>query len=266
MRANPINPFYAARIRSRSDRSGVIADAGHKTQTPVYARLPQAPRNASPVPSLTSLYHDSRPGPYGDRSYPGNCSGQLIKDLLSYFQPGTVYDPMSGSGTCKDVCDEVGIYCFSGDIHQGFDACEERFHEAFSFCWLHPPYWRMKLYAEDPRDLSREPTLDNFLKRLEQLLRASTRAVRPGGRLAVLMGDYTDREHGFMPLTFYTRLLAFRLGLRQGHTDIIRFSHGSSSSRKVYQSSFIPGLHDTCILFEKPASESGNGARDRDHR
>lgn len=64
------------------------------------------------------------------------------------------------------------------------------------------------------------------------------------------MGDYSD--HGtFIPLTYWTKLLAFRAGLRQTCTDIIRFSHGASSSTKVYKSSFIPGLHDTCIVFEK---------------
>ena len=48
-----------------------------------------------------------------------------------------------------------------------------------------------------------------------------------------------------------TKRLAFAAGLKQSCTDIIRFSHGASSSTKVYTSSFIPGLHDTCIVFEK---------------
>ena len=45
--------------------------------------------------------------------------------------------------------------------------------------------------------------------------------------------------------------LDFEAGLRQCCTDIIRFSHGASSSKKVYRSSFIPGLHDVCVIFEK---------------
>jgi hypothetical protein len=65
------------------------------------------------------------------------------------------------------------------------------------------------------------------------------------------MGDYSDREAGFVPLTFHTKRIAFATGLRQHGTDIIRFSHGASSSRKVYRSSFIPGLHDVCTIFEK---------------
>ena len=77
--------------------------------------------------------------------------------------------------------------------------------------------------------------------------------LKPGGKIAVLMGDYQDREAGFVPLTYHTKRLAFDCGLAQHCTDIIRFSHGASSSRKkVYRSSFIPGLHDVCMIFTKP--------------
>ncbi|MBX9787799.1 MAG: site-specific DNA-methyltransferase [Pirellulales bacterium] len=249
-----INPFYAARLK------GMPSPAAKKL-APVYAKLPQAPINASPVPHLTSLYHNSRAGEYGDRSYPGNCGGNLIKDLLTYFRPGLVFDPMAGSGTCRDVCEELGIPCLSWDIHDGFDACDPSdfcTSEAFDFIWAHPAYWRQKLYADDPRDLSRSPTLSDFLRRYGQFIRNAAKALKPGGKLAILMGDYCDREEGFVPLTFHTKRLAFEAGLMQPCTDIIRFSHGASSSRKVYRSSFIPGLHDTCMVFEKPRKEAAH--------
>jgi hypothetical protein len=247
-----VNPFYAARIkRAVSPKPGRLDPRADRA---AYAKLPRVPINGSPVPELTSLYHNDQPGPYGDRNYPGNCSGNLIKDLLRYFQPASVYDPMTGSGTCADVCRELGVYCYSADIRQGEDACEPPRHpEAFAFCWLHPPYWRQKLYSDDPRDLSRTPTLEAFLQRYEMLLVNSARSLLPGGKLAVLMGDYSDREAGFVPLVYYTKYLALKHGMRQHCTDIIRFSHGASSSRKVYRSSFIPGLHDVCMVFEKAA-------------
>lgn len=246
-----INPFFAAR-KSRPMSQPVL-----RRQEPVYVKLPAAPRNASPVPHLTSLYHNHRAGEYGDRSYPGNCGGNLIKDLLLYFRPkGVVFDPMAGSGTCRDVCKDLGMPCLSWDIHDGFDACDPQAfsaREAFDFIWAHPAYWRQKLYADDPRDLSRAPTLGEFLRRYGRFIGNCERALKPGGKLAILMGDYNDREGGFVPLTFHTKRLAFECGLTQHCTDIIRFSHGASSSRKVYRSSFIPGLHDTCMIFEKPA-------------
>jgi hypothetical protein len=236
-----INPFYASRLQR-------VAPPSEERDRPVYARLPLAPRNASPVPHLTSLYHFHRAGEYGDRSYPGNCGGNLIKDLLRYFRVHSVFDPMTGSGTCRDVCKELGIHCWSSDIHEGADACDaSQFpRHCFEFAWIHPPYWRQKLYLDDPRDLSRAPTLEAFLQRYRLLIDNCAGALVPGGKLAILMGDYNDRKAGFVPLTYYTKQLAFAAGLRQHGTDIIRFSHGASSSKKVYRSSFIPGLQSPC--------------------
>jgi hypothetical protein len=245
-----INPFYAARLKPRA-----AASQPQQKRQPVYARLPQAPVNGSPVPHLTSLYYFSRAGEYGDRGYPGNCGGNLIKDVLRYFQPnGIVLDPFAGSGTCADVCRELEIPCMSWDIHQGIDACDPAGFgpdATFAFVWAHPPYWRQKLYANDPKDLSRALTLEVFLRRYGQFIRNCARALKPGGKLAILIGDYSEHDAGFIPLTYHTKRLAFAAGLKQHCTDIIRFSHGASSGKKVYRSSFIPGLHDVLAIFEK---------------
>jgi hypothetical protein len=244
---NLINPFFSARNRRPQFRRPI------EPELRLYARLPLAPRNASPVPHLTSLYHFDRAGEYGDRAYPGNCGGNLIKDLLRYYRPNSVFDPMTGSGTCRDVCQELGVYCWSSDLREGKDACDaSQFpRECFEFAWIHPPYWRQKLYSADPRCLSRTPTLEAFLERYQLLIDSCAGSLVCGGKLAILMGDYHDRQAGFVPLTFHTKRIAFELGLRQRGTDIIRFSHGASSSKKVYRSSFIPGLHDVCMILEK---------------
>jgi hypothetical protein len=216
--------------------------------------LPESPQNSSPVPWLTSLYHKSWAGNYGNRAYPGNCNGELIKDLLKYFRPQNVFDPMTGSGTCRDVCRELGINCVSADIRFGWDACDpENYFDlpTFDFVWIHPPYWRQKVYSSSPRDLSTAPTLNDFMVGYKQIIENCASVLNPDGKLAILMGDYCDREVGFVPLTYHTKRLAFYAGLRQATTDIIRFSHGASSSKKVYRSSFIPGLHDVCSIFEK---------------
>jgi len=252
---SPINPYLLA-----TPESGVASVSAPRRTGPVYVRLPQAPITGSPVPHLTSLYHNEEAGPYGSRRYPGNCSGELIKDVLRFYSPSLVFDPMSGSGTCSDVCRELGIPCIAFDIHDGFDACDPHEfppEETFDFIWAHPAYWRMKLYLDDPRDLSRAPTLEDFLRRYGQFIRNAARALQPGGRLGILMGDYQDREMGFTPLTYQTKRLAFAAGLVQCATDIVRFSHGASSGRKRYKYSFIPGLHDTLMLFQKPLNPGG---------
>jgi hypothetical protein len=202
-----VNPFYAARHQPHRVEPRPL---------PTHAKLPRAPINGSPVPHLTSLYHFDRAGDYGDRRYPGNCGGNLIADLITFFDAKSVFDPMTGSGTCRDVCREMGVYFYSSDIHQDVDACDaSQFpRECFEFAWIHPPYWRQKLYADDPRDLSRSPTLAHFLERYRLLIANCAGAITAGGKLAILMGDYNDREAGFVPLTHYTKLIAFDLGLR----------------------------------------------------
>src|SRR5262245_1365628 len=95
-----MNPFYAARVTRAASVRQPERQVGDEKDLPDYARLPRVPRTASPVPHLTSLYHFHRAGEYGDRAYPGNCGGNLIKDLLVYFKPdGLILDPMAGSGT-----------------------------------------------------------------------------------------------------------------------------------------------------------------------
>jgi SAM-dependent methyltransferase len=228
---------------------------GYTPTTPsAIAVLPAAPKNGSPVPGLTSLYHKAWAGPYGDRAYPGNCSGELIKDLLRYFKPRNVLDPMTGSGTCADVCRELKLPCRSADLRAGADACNPAAFAdlgTFDFVWVHPPYWRQIRYSDNPFDLSTCPTLDAFLGRYKALIDNCASALNPGGRLAVLMGNYADREAGYVDLVYETKRLARQAGLTQQVTDIIRFSHHASSSKRVYRSSFIPGLHDVCTVFER---------------
>jgi hypothetical protein len=241
------NPHYAKRSKQTPPPNN------HRTQDGIFVKLPAAPITASPVPHLTSLYHFDSTDKYGCRKYPGNCGGELIIDLLLFFQPQNVLDPMTGSGTCNDVCMDLDIECTSWDLHEGMDACDASLfpRNEFDFVWLHPPYFRQKLYAFDDRDLSRAPNFDAFLKRFTLVIDNCYKTLKKGGKLAILMGDYHDRDEGFIPLTFWTKYIVLLVGFKQCTTDIIRFGHGASSSKKIYQSSFIPGLHDVCMIFEK---------------
>lgn len=214
--------------------------------------LPVAPVTGSPVPGLTSLHGVKKRGPYGDRRYRGNCGGYLIRDLLRYFQPKTVLDPMSGSGTCRDVCRELGIEHTIMDIRFGQNAACHSSYENLSpidFVWMHPPYWRMIRYNDDPRCLSNASTLESFLDQLQLVLRLTKNVLNANGKIAVLIGGYSD--HGkYQPLPQLLVERAIRENLWLACTEIIRFQHGNTSSKKTYQSSFIPGLHDTCLIFE----------------
>ena len=208
-----IDPFYAACL------SMAASPAETEPAKPVYARLPLAPRNASPVPHLTSLYHFHRAGEYGDRSYPGNCGGNLIKDLLLYFQAMALScDPMAGSGhlprRLRRTRHPVHVLGHPSGIRRlrsrRISAAARR---STSSGHIRPTGGRSSTPTIPAT--CREPRRSrHFLRRYGQFIRNCARALKPGGKLAILMGDYKDREAGFVPLVFHTKRLAFACGLR----------------------------------------------------
>lgn len=214
--------------------------------------LPEAPKTASPVPWLTSIHGTPGRGNYGDAKYRGNCSGLLIKDLLSYYRPKRVLDPLTGGGTCRDVCRELGIECVSFDLRTGRDAtAENAFQEEgfFDFVWLHPPYWKMVRWSDDPRCLANAPTLNEFLQQLRCIVHNCRLVLRPKGVMAILMGDLRDKGR-YCALPFRTLKVATLEELELAAPEIIRFSHGTTSARhKEYTCSFIPRLHDVCLVL-----------------
>lgn len=211
------------------------------------------PRTGSPVPWLTSLHARPGRGRYGNAAFPGNCSGLLIHDLLSYYRPKFVLDPMTGSGTCRDVCRELQIHCQSFDLSSGFDATDRASFESlyfYDFIWLHPPYWRLIRYGNHPRCLSNAATLPEFISGLKAVIRNCLSMLAPEGRLAILMGDMKYQGR-YCALPFRTFNAAVGEGLWLDAPEIIRASHGASSSKKTYRTVFIPRLHDICMVFRQ---------------
>ena len=129
-------------------------------------------------------------GPYGDNKFRGNTSGFLIKDLLLWLKPKKVLDPMAGSYTTRNVCEELGIENVCLDLKNGFNALEMDFKEEFDLVFLHPPYWNIIKYSNDPRDLSNAKTYEEFLEKLQILLNLSMKAIKEGGHLAIPFFDY----------------------------------------------------------------------------
>ena len=84
------------------------------------------PKTGSPVPTLCSVHSTDTRGNYGNPQFRGNCSGELIKDVLQFFAPNTCLDPMEGSGTCRDVCKELKIDYYGFDLTNGIDARRPR--------------------------------------------------------------------------------------------------------------------------------------------
>jgi hypothetical protein len=220
---------------------------------PATIPLPECPRTVSPVPRLTSIHATPGRGDYGDPAYRGNCSGLLVRDLLLFFGARRILDPMEGGGTCRDVCKEHGLDYVGRDLKSGFDATRAELFQGmgqFDFIWLHPPYWNMVRYnAGDGRCLSSGETVREFVTQLRSVLRNCQGVLAQGGKLAVLMGD-RKHEGRYLGLPFRTLNAAVAEGYWLAAPEIIRFSHGATSSGRTYRTAFIPRLHDVCLVLE----------------
>jgi hypothetical protein len=216
--------------------------------------LPAAPTTAGRQPRLTSIHATPGRGPYGDPGYRGNCSGLLIRDLLRFYRPRRVLDPMEGGGTCRDVCRSLGIPYEGRDLRVGFDATRREMYRGlgrFDFVWLHPPYHRMVRYNPgDDRCLSNSSTVAEFVGRLRLVLENIRGVLADGGKLAILMGDH--RQDGkYLGLPFRVMSAASAEGFWLAAPEIIRFGFGATSARKAYSGEFIPRVHDVCLVLGK---------------
>jgi hypothetical protein len=185
-------------------------------------------------------------GPWGNSKYRGNTSGWLIKDLIEFFKPKSVLDPMQGSGTTRDVCRELGIEYDGFDLKDGFDALTSQLPaKRWDLIFLHPPYWDIIKYSDDPRDLSNCKTFEEYIQKLFTIIDRLREYLTDNGVLVVQIGDI--RKHGeYYPLGAYIAVF-HRKELK---AKIIKIQHNVSSNSKPYGGKFIPIMHEEIYVLK----------------
>ena len=209
---------------------------------------------------LTSIVSYPERGNGGNNKYRGNCSPELIKDLISHFGLTEICDYMCGSGTTKDAADSLGIRSKVYDLHSGFDLLNHDIPERSSFTLWHPPYFDIVTYSDvmysaaevqnkygfDPKqsDLSRIPTWEEFVKAMNYCMAKQFCALEKGGRMAVLVGDI--KKHGKL----YSMI--FELD-KPGNLEnvIIKAQHNCFSDNTQYSGKFIPIVHEYLVILRK---------------
>ncbi len=187
-----------------------------------------------------------RPTPYDvwafkhDRAFgiphPGSIPPSIIAHTLHYFtEPNSlVVDPMAGGGTTIDVCESMGRRCLaydldpvrpdvlSHDVTQGFPLDSRECD--LIFC--DPPYHTMlaRVYAEGGVANAPFSTWINFLK---SLARNAFEALRPGGHLALLVANQTEKD---LPAGY-------------GYLD-----HAFSAYQAMMEAGFLPERRISCPM------------------
>jgi hypothetical protein len=188
----------------------------------------------------------------GKSSWRGNHPPTLTRELIDWLKPGFVIDPMCGSGTTGDVCTQMGIPHWQSDLHQGFDASADEIPVSGDLVFSHPAYFDIVKYSgsmwgkqPDPRDLSQIADYSLFIKKLDEAHYNLFQAVRPGGYMAVLIGD-VKRKGLLYPLQRDMRWFGDPIQM------VIKLQHNVQSSAKSYGGNFIAIMHEYLVVTRKP--------------
>lgn len=203
----------------------------------------------------TVVSYPDRNNRYGNNRYRGNCSGELIKDLLERYTPKKAYDPMVGGGTFIDVCAELGVNCIYTDLNPkygGWDALNDEVPESSDFIFWHPPYHDIIQYSgnmyghePDPRDLSRCGSYEEFIKKINIVQAKLLTSLRKNGRIAILVGDI--KKAGVLysmqkDMDWYG----------SPEQVVIKSQFNCHSDNKVYSNNnFIRIMHEYLLIFKR---------------
>ena len=203
-------------------------------------------------------------GPYGNNSYRGNCSGLLIKDIISQYRLKGLSDFMVGSGTTEDVVREAAIRGDFADLNRGYYMMSMDIPNRAENIFWHPPNHDMIVYSGKQydvkdvelatglpadtilaNDLSRCVSWKEFVKKMNYCMMKQFSALEKGGRMFVLVGDMKRKGK------LYSMLCDI---IKPGTLEqvIIKAQHNCVSDRQTYSNqNFVPIVHEYLLVTRK---------------
>jgi len=195
---------------------------------------------------LKSVVNYPQRGPWGDAKFPGNTSGYLLVDLIDYYQPKSILDPMEGSGTTGDVAFDMGDIRYTGlDLLSGFDLVGNEPEGEYDLIFWHPPYHDTIDYdITHPNNLSRCPSLSRYLDKLKLCMAKLLKHLTREGRLCILCSD--PRKDGVIQ-PIHSAIISFNLATL--NAALVKLIEGRSRYFDYGNAQFIPIVHEYALIF-----------------
>jgi len=149
--------------------------------------------------------------PKGNNKFQGVTPAFIIWNMIQRYtkQGDLVVDPMVGSGTTIDVCEEEGRKVLGYDINpQHPKAIKNDSRKiplddnSVDMVFIDSPYGDNVSYSDDPRDIGKISAEDpKFYEELEKVAQEIYRVLRPGKAMGWLIGDQWVKRK-FTPVGF----------------------------------------------------------------
>ena len=223
--------------------------------------------------------------------YWGNFVPQIPNQLLQrYSKRGDwILDPFVGSGTTLIECrrlgrNGIGIELNGEVVYKAKERIEREnnmqnittkvvmgdnteldYHQLLSalginsvqFVIMHPPYFDILKFSDNPKDLSNSNTVYDFLSRLEVAVKKSRDVLDNNRYLAVVIGDKYEDGH-LVPLGFYTMQMIMKSGFSLKSIIVKNFDEtkGKRSQKELWRYRALIGeyyifKHEYIFLFIK---------------
>ncbi|MDQ7822185.1 MAG: DNA methyltransferase [Candidatus Eremiobacteraeota bacterium] len=245
--------------------------------------------------SLWLLGARDRTGPHvGD--YHGNFVPQIAYQVITRFtkRGELVLDLFSGMGTTLIECRHLGRHGIGVELnHEVVRSSHERIMEAANphniktslvngdstsptvlekvkilikdlgrtnvqHVVLHPPYWDIIQFNDDPRDLACAPTGEEFIKRFEQVVRHAHQVLENRRFMTLVIGDkYAKGE--WVPLGFECMNMCRRVGFKLKAINVKdiqgnekgKGKKGNLWKYRALKQGFYVFKHEYIMIFQK---------------
>ena len=207
------------------------------------AKLPELLKNSGdekPRLASTTLWDYPRQSygkkPKGSNKYAGVTPAFVIYNMVKrYTEPGdTVLDPMAGSGTTIDVCNEEGRRVIAFDVSPTRPDIKRNdarklplSDETIDMIFIDSPYGDNIDYNDQPANIGKlSAESEEFYKSLDQVISECHRVLKPGKVIGWLIGDQWVKKQ-FTPVGFR---IYDQLAQRFETVDIICVARRSQTS------------------------------------
>lgn len=204
----------------------------------------------------------------GSNTWRGNCSPEVIRKIIAFVRKCLPFrkkedflllDPMCGSGTSYDVSKNMGVRCVQYDLNPdlkegrgGWNALKNEVEDCADLVFLHPPYHGIIKYSGNmwgkahPDDLSRCEDYEDFIDKLNMVMKKLFLSLRGQGFLAMLVGDIRQKGK-------FHSIANDVMTLGTMKSWIVKGQFNCTSSTKTYSSRypFIPITTEHLLLFQK---------------
>lgn len=129
--------------------------------------------------------------------------------------------------------------------------------ESVQFMIMHPPYWDIIKFSDDPKDLSNAKSIEEFLELMGKIIEKTFPLLDKGRYCALVIGDkYSGGE--WIPLAFYTMQEFLKRGYKLKSTIVKNFEEtkGKMNQKELWRYRALVGgfyifKHEYIFLFKK---------------